>query len=139
MVFLKKSRLDNSSQHEPIYIVVTSNLRITAAAQNGRFFLAHILLAVCLGETRASVLSTALQGDSPPSHSVTQRSPLITRIRGHHSASKQAWVAVCTLALKHPPEMTHITSNPISSAKASHWIPANVKGAGKCNPRLCPE
>lgn len=71
--------------------MVTGNLRITAAAQNGRLFLARILLAVCLGETRVSVLSTALQRDYPPSHSVTRRSPLIMRIRGHHSARKQAW------------------------------------------------
>ena len=48
-------------------------------------------------------------------------------------------MVVCTLALKHPPEMTHITSNHISLAKASHLILANVKGAGKCNPSLCPE
>ena len=27
---------------------------------------------------------------------------------------------VCTLALKHPPEMTHISSNHIALAKANH-------------------
>lgn len=44
----------------------------------------------------------------------------------------------CTLAFKYPSE-THITSNHISLATASHLITANIKGLGKCNPILCPE
>ena len=46
---------------------------------------------------------------------------------------------VCTLALKHPPEMTHISSNHIALAKANHLIMANIKGVRKCNTIPCPE
>ena len=46
---------------------------------------------------------------------------------------------VCNLALKHPPEMTYISSNHIVSAKANHVIMANIKGVGKYNTIPCPE